>query len=279
VDAAVFRAKELGRNRCHLFSPEDDRGIENIHSRLRQKERILRALEEDRFEPWFQPILDLGDQQIHHYEALARMREDGNIVLPGAFIPTAETLGLIDAIDRTITQKTIHYQARLKQQSHDLSFAINISAKHLGSEELLDFLRTTIEESGADPSRLVFEITETAAIRDLEQAITFIKALKTLGCRFALDDFGVGFTSFIYLREMNVDFIKIDGAFIRRLHEHRDDQGIVKAIITVARDMRVKTVAEFVEQEETLHLLKKFEVDYAQGFFIGKPAPAPNLAQ
>jgi EAL domain-containing protein (putative c-di-GMP-specific phosphodiesterase class I) len=277
VDAAVFRAKELGKNRCHLFSPEDDRGIENIHSRLRQKERILRALEEDRFEPWFQPILDLNDQQIHHYEALARMCEDGNIVLPGAFIPTAEALGLINAIDRTITQKTIHYQANLKQHGHDLSFTINISGKHLGSEELLAFLRTTIDKSGADPSRLVFEITETAAIRDLEQAITFIKALKTLGCRFALDDFGVGFTSFIYLREMNVDFIKIDGAFIRRLHEHRHDQGIVKAIITVARDMRVKTVAEFVEQEETLNLLKKFEVDYAQGFFIGKPAPAPNI--
>ena len=96
-------------------------------------------------------------------------------------------------------------------------------------------------------------------------------------CRFALDDFGVGFTSFIYLREMHVDFIKIDGTFIRRLHKHRHDQGIVKAIITVARDMKIKTIAEFVEQEETLHLLKEFEVDYAQGFFIGKPAPTPIL--
>jgi len=277
VDAAVFRAKGLGKNRCHLFSP-DDRDIENIHSRLRQKERIIRALEEDRLEPWFQPILDLRDNQIHHYEALARMRgEDGNIVLPGAFISISEALGLIDAIDRTVTSKTIRYQAHLRQRGHDLSFAMNISGKHLGNEDLLDFLKTTIGESGAEPGRLVFEITETAAIRDLEQAIRFINALKAMGCCFALDDFGVGFTSFVYLREMNVDFIKIDGTFIRELHEHKHDQGIVKAITTVARDMEIKTIAEFVEQEGTIPFLKEFGVDYAQGFLIGKPTPAPNV--
>lgn len=277
VDAAVFRAKELGKNRCYLVSPED-KDIQNIHSRFRQKKRILKALEDDRFDPWFQPILDLGDAQIHHYEALVRMRsEDGNIVLPGAFISIAEVLGLINIIDRTVMKKVMRYQAHLKHQGRDLSFAMNLSAKHLGDNELLEFLKTQINDSGADPNRLVFEITETTAIQNLERAIKFINALKTLGCRFALDDFGVGFTSFVYLREMDVDFIKIDGVFIRRLHENKSDQGIVRAITTVARDMGIQTVAEFVEQEETLELLKEFGVDYAQGFLIGKPTSAPII--
>jgi EAL domain-containing protein (putative c-di-GMP-specific phosphodiesterase class I) len=273
ADAAVFRAKGLGKNRCHLFSTEDQ-DIQNVHSRLKQKERILKALEEDRFEPWFQPILDLSDRQIHHYEALARMRdEEGNIVLPGAFISIAEALGFIDAIDQRITAKTIVRQAELQRQGIDLSFAMNISGKNLGDEQLLEYLRHTIHESGATPAKLVFEITETAAIQDLRQAIMFINALKAMGCQFALDDFGVGFTSFVYLREMAVDFVKIDGAFIRRLHEHNSDQGIVKAITMIAGTMGIRTIAEFVEKDETLHLLEQFGVDYAQGFLIGKPEP------
>ena len=273
VDAALFRAKGLGKNRCHLFSPEDQ-DIERVHSRLQQKDRILRALEEDRFEPWFQPILDLSDRQVHHYEALARMRDaEGNIVLPGAFISIAEALGFIDAIDRRITAKTIYRQAELQQQGHTLSFAMNISGKNLGDEDLLEYLRATIHRAGATPGNLVFEITETAAIQDLARAIRFINALKQMGCRFALDDFGVGFTSFVYLREMAVDFVKIDGAFIRRLHEHAADQGIVKAITMIAREMGIRTIAEFVEQDATLDMLKQFGVDYAQGFLIGKPAP------
>lgn len=277
VDAAVFRAKSLGKNCCHLFSLEDQ-DIELVHSRLKQKVRILRALEEDRFEPWFQPILDLSDQQIHHYEALARMRdEEGNIVLPGAFISIAEALGFIDVIDRHIATKTIYRQAELQRQGQNLSFTMNISGKNLGDKELLDYLRYTIQQSGANPGNLVFEITETTAIQDLTQAIKFMNALKSMGCRFALDDFGVGFTSFVYLREMAVDFVKIDGAFIRRLHEHTSDQGIVKAITMVAGEMGIQTIAEFVEKDETLRMLKALGVGYAQGFLIGKPAPLDHL--
>ena len=275
VALAVYRAKEPGKNRCHLFAPED-RDIEAIHLQLRQKGRILKALEEDHFIPWFQPILDLQDHQIHHYETLARMYDDaGNILLPGSFIPVAEELGLIDAIDRRMMQQVIHYQASLRQQGHDVAFTMNISGKHVGDERFLDFLRITIAQSGADPQKLIFEITETAAVRDLEQAIRFINALKDMGCQFALDDFGVGFTSFVYLKEMHVDFIKIDGFFIRRLHEHRYDQGIVRAMTAVAKEMEMKTIAEFVERHEAIPLLKQFGVDYAQGFLIGKPAPQP----
>ncbi|MDO8445683.1 MAG: EAL domain-containing protein [Deltaproteobacteria bacterium] len=272
-DAALSRAKEMGRNRCHLYSPED-KVLENIHLRLTEKTRILKALEEDRFVPWFQPILSLKDGMITHYEALARMRdEDGTILPPSAFIDTAERFGLIGAIDRIITEKTMRVQAEMGRQKKYVSFGMNLSGKDLGDEDILLFLQSKIKETGADPSHLIFEITETAAVYDLDRAVKFITELKSMGCRFSLDDFGVGFTSLVYLREMQVDYIKIDGAFVKKLPESPNDQLFVKAIVDVARGMGIKTVAEFVESEKTLNLLKEYGVDYAQGYFIGKPGP------
>lgn len=273
VDAAKNRAKDNGRNRSHLYSPED-RDLENIHLRLKEKEQILKAMKDDRFLPWFQPILNLRDNKIHHYEALARMRgEDGKILFPNEFIDTAERFGLIGDIDRIITEKTMRLQADMGRQGRYLSFGMNLSAKVLGDEELLSFLQSKIIETGADPHHLVFEITETAAVHDLERAIKFINALKSMGCWFSLDDFGVGFTSFVYLREMKVDYIKIDGSFVKKLPESTNDRLFVQAITDVARGMGVKTIAEFVENEEILKVLKELGVDYAQGYYIGKPGP------
>ena len=273
VDAALYHAKTSGRNRCHLYRPED-RDMENIRSRIHQKQRIIKALGEGRFLPWFQPILYLKDNRVHHYEALARMQDEGGkILFPGEFINTAERFGMIGAIDKIITEKSMRLQAEMGRKGKDFSFAMNLSGKNLGDEELLTFLQSTIKETGADPEHLMFEITETAAVQDLDKAVKFITALKAMGCKFSLDDFGVGFTSFVYLREMNVDYIKIDGSFVKRLHENPDDQLIVKAIAGVAKGMGIKTIAEFVEKEETLKLLREFGVDYAQGYLIGKPGP------
>ena len=140
----------------------------------------------------------------------------------------------------------------------------------MDDKEFLQFLKSAIIETGADPKHLIFEITETAAIRDLDRAIKFIRELKAIGCSFALDDFGVGFTSFKYLREMEVDYIKIDGSFIRTLHETTNDHIFVKAIADVARGMGIKTIAEFVENNEIIKILKEYGVDYGQGYFIGK---------
>ena len=273
VDAAIYRAKAFGRNRCHIYRPED-MDMENTRARVHQKIQIQKALEEGRFVPWFQPILDLRDNKVHHYEALARMQgEGGKIVFPNEFIDTAERFGMIGAIDRIITKRTMRLQAETGRSGRHYSFAMNLSGKNLGDEELLSFLQSMIEETGADPNNLIFEITETAAVQDLDKAVKFIAALKNMGCKFSLDDFGVGFTSFVYLREMNVDYIKIDGSFVKRLNENPDDQFIVKAIVGVAKGMGIKTVAEFVEKKETLDLLRVFGVDYAQGYFIGKPGP------
>lgn len=271
ADAAIYRAKELGRNRCHVYSPED-RYLENLHSRFMQKESINRAIENDRFLPWFQPILNLKEDKVNHYEALARMLdEDGKIIMPSGFIDTAERFGLIGSIDRIIIKKTMQLQAEMQRQGRHISFGMNLSGKDMGNKELLSYIHDMVSETGANPSCLIFEITETAAIHDLDLAINFINALKSIGCCFSLDDFGVGFTSFVYLREMHVDYIKIDGSFIKNLHLNPNDQLFVKAITDVAKGMGVKTVAEFVEKEETVGLLREYGVDYAQGYLIGKP--------
>ena len=273
ADAALFHAQESGRNRCRLYLPED-KYLENIHSKLNEKIKIQNAIRDGRFVPWFQPILCLKDGMVRHYEALARMiDEDGGILSPNVFIDTAERFGLIGTIDRIITEKVIKLQAEMRSKGRDISFGMNLSGKELGDEELLLFLKSRILETGADPSRLIFEITETAAVHDMDRAVKFINSLKSIGCKFSLDDFGVGFTSFVYLREMHVDYIKIDGFFIKRLHENTNDQIFVKAITDVARPMGIKTVAEFVEKEEVIELLKQYGVDYAQGYAIGKPSP------
>lgn len=274
ADASIYHAKELGHNRIHLYNTED-LVLEKIRSRMEWKGRIQKAIEEDRFEPWFQPILVLKDNQVHHYEALARMRDtNGEVILPWAFVDTAETFGLITAIDRIIINKTLKTQSNLCKQGKVLSFSMNLSGKDLGDKELLQFLKSAIIETGAGPRFLIFEITETAAVRDLDKAIKFIRELKAIGCSFALDDFGVGFTSFKYLREMEVDYIKIDGSFIRTLHETTNDHIFVKAIADVARGMGIKTIAEFVENNEIIKILKEYGVDYGQGYFIGKPSPS-----
>lgn len=274
ADAAMYRAKDKGRNRFHLYSPEE-REIEQMHTRLKWKERILAALKEDRFEPWFQPIMGVFDNRVTHYEALARMKEaDGSIVLPGPFIDIAERFGLVGAISRAIFSKAFDAQGKLRAAGRQVRFCLNVSGKELGDHDLLEFIKKGIYEKGLCPEDLVFEITETASINDMDSAISFISSLKEMGCRVSLDDFGIGYTSFLYLREMQVDYVKIAGSFVKSLDRNLNDQLFVKAISEVAKGMGIKIIAEFVESQEILGLLHKFGVDYAQGYLIGMPAPA-----
>lgn len=273
-DAALYRAKELGQNTCHLYLPHE-RYMEEMHTKYEWKGRIQEALRDSRFEIWAQPILDLKNNEIYHYEILVRMLDkDGSIVSPNLFIPIAELFGLVGGIDRMVARKAMTLLAEKRKEGKAISFSINLSGKDLEDDEILAFMQATISETGVDASSIHFEITETAAIGDLARAIKMINSLKDMGCKISLDDFGVGFTSFVYLREMPIDYIKIDGSFIKNLHKNKNDQLFVKAITDVARGMGIKTIAEFVEEEETLGFLKEYGVDYGQGYHIAKPAPA-----
>jgi diguanylate cyclase (GGDEF)-like protein/PAS domain S-box-containing protein len=273
ADDALLQAKQSGKNTCQVFN-ERHQFLNKIHFTINAKENILKALAQDRFEPWFQPQLDLKTNTIDHYEALARMRDiDGSIILPFAFIKTAESTSLVGYIDRVIIEKTMLRQADIAAHNRHVSFSVNLSAKNIGDAALLEFLKYKISETKIDPKRLIFEITETEAIQDLESAINFISQLKSIGCQFALDDFGVGFTSFAYLRDMNVDLIKIDGSFIANLDKNKGDRLMVKAMVDMANGMGIKTVAEFVENAASLIILRELGVHFAQGYLIGKPSP------
>lgn len=274
ANAATLQAKELGQNRSVLYN-NDDIYLKQVQSILEEKRLILNAIEEDRIIPWFQPILDLDSNQVKHYESLARLlNSDGEIILPGSFIPTAERFGLISSIDGIITRKSIQYQGALQKKGKSISFSMNLSGKHLVDQSMLQFLEETLEESGADPEAIVFEITETAAIDNRNRAKDFITALKKRGCKFSLDDFGVGYTSFVHLLELDLDYIKIDGSFIRQLVVRKRDQVLVKTIVDMAKNLGVKTIGEFVDKKEIIPILKELGVDYAQGYYIGKPSPS-----
>jgi EAL domain-containing protein (putative c-di-GMP-specific phosphodiesterase class I) len=192
--------------------------------------------------------------------------------MPGDFIPVAEKTGLIHSIDRLVLREAINRLAELGKAGQQLiNLSVNLSGWAVDDPELLPLLKQLLQLRGVRPQQLVFEITETAALADMTAAESFIRELQELGCRFAMDDFGVGFSSFYYLRELPLDIVKIDGSFIRQLPQNRKDQVFVKALVEMASGLGKKTIAEFVEDEATLHMLEEIGVDYVQGYFIGRP--------
>lgn len=274
ADLAMYQAKESGRGGWHLFSSSDN-SRERMQTLVYWKGMIEQALVDERFTLYYQPIMDIRSKAICHYEALLRMRDkDGTIIVPGDFIAVAERIGLAHAIDNMVMDKAIAQQAVLRRQGHSISLSINLSGHAFHDPELLPALKEALERHQADPTKLTFEITETAALVDLPAARRLMEEIRALGCHFALDDFGAGFSSFYYLKHLPVDYVKIDGSFVRNLSDNRDDQVLVKALCEVARGFGKKIVAEFVEDANTLALLEGYQVDFAQGYFIGKPIPA-----
>jgi diguanylate cyclase (GGDEF)-like protein/PAS domain S-box-containing protein len=272
ADMAMYAAKEAGGNRCHIFD-RDDEYVAGMQARLKWADRIRRALDEDRFVLYWQPIIDLRTGVATHHEVLLRMiGDDGEIIAPGAFIETAERFGLIHEIDHWVVRTAIHLLAEPSMQDERL-LEVNLSGRSMGDRELPELVEREIALTGIDPGRLVFEITETAAIANMEQARAFAERLTRLGCRFALDDFGAGFSSFYYLKHLPLDYLKIDGDFIRNLTTSPTDQLVVKSMVDIARGMGMKTIAEFVEDAETVETLREMGVDYSQGYFHGRPAP------
>jgi diguanylate cyclase (GGDEF)-like protein len=269
ADMAMYQAKEAGGGRWHLYSP-DELAKELLATRAKWRERITQALIDDAFELHYQPIYDVRERRVTRYETLVRMRDNvGRLVFPEHFIPVAEQSGQIHEIDRWVIRMAIDRV----DENPGLSLAVNLSGRVLDDPSLLGWFHSQLQQSQIDPASLIVEITETAAVANVQDAIAFMREIKGLGCRFALDDFGSGFSSFAYLKQLPVDIVKIDGAFIQNLATSKDDQLFVKALTDVAKGLGKITVAEFVEDAETLRLLETFGVDFAQGFHIGRPSP------
>ncbi|WP_297527945.1 putative bifunctional diguanylate cyclase/phosphodiesterase [Thiohalobacter sp.] len=273
ADTAMYAAKDGGRNRIQVYS-EADTARERMGSQLAWKNKVLEAIDHELFELVFQPIAGVVDGQVHHFETLVRIRDtDGNSLMPGNFIPAAEQFGLIGQVDRIIMRKAVAYLAGLPADMASVGISINLSGLSVGDEAMLDFIRETLGDSGVDPSRITFEVTETAACENMSRAVEFIARVRQLGCRISLDDFGVGFSSFSYLKNLKVDILKIDGSFIRDITRNREDRLFVKALVDVARGLGIRTIAEYVESAEAFALLRRIGVDYVQGYFVGRPQP------
>ncbi|NIC05723.1 bifunctional diguanylate cyclase/phosphodiesterase [Billgrantia bachuensis] len=271
ADLAMYKAKESGSQRWHLLSTLE-RAKDELQERVYWVERIRQAIDEEGFELMVQPIVRLSDNDVRHYEVLLRMRgPKGALISPAHFIPVAERSGQIVQIDRWVLRQSLRALSRVQAQG--ISLAVNLSGQTLHDEGLKQFLMEELSATGADPHHLILEITETAAVTDFSSARGVLQALRDLGCRTALDDFGVGFSSFHYLGELPVDFIKIDGAFIRTLSTNTDSQVIVKAIADIAAGFGKLAIAEFVDQEGLIPILISYGISYGQGYHLGRPTP------
>jgi diguanylate cyclase (GGDEF)-like protein/PAS domain S-box-containing protein len=271
ADVSMYAAKDAGRAVLHIHRGEEGSPAEH-RARIQWNERIVEALREDRFVLHAQPILDLRTGTITRHELLIRMLDDeGGTVLPGEFLPTAERLGLIRDIDRWVVRRAVELLAEHRDEAVTLD--INLSGKVFSDTGILAAVATALKEADIEPSRLGFEITETAAVADILRAQEFICTLSDIGCRFSLDDFGSGFSSFYYLRHLPIDCLKVDGSFIRGLPHSEQDRHLVRGMVELCRGLEVEIAAEFVEGAETLKVVRDLGLDYAQGSAVGQPIP------
>lgn len=293
ADIACHVAKSRGRNQVHVYRHDNDEKL-IMSMQLGWSERLHSALENDGFTLVYQPILSItnfdttslpsesgqlwNDLQstsqidIAHYEVLIRYTDkSGEIISPNTFLPTAERFGIMPKIDIWVLKRAIEKLARLNRDGHRVTFSINISGETMEPERLVNVVKNLVSKYNVDPRALIFEITESSAIENIESAKQLIYELKMIGCQFALDDFGTGFSSFSYLKNLPVDIVKIDGQFVRNMVNDSSDRAIVSSINDIAHSFGKKTIAEFVEGPEIFNLLKEFGVDYVQGYYISKP--------
>nr|WP_315397231.1 EAL domain-containing protein [uncultured Duganella sp.] len=290
ADQACYLAKERGRNRVHLYQ-ESDLRLARRQGEMQWVSRLNEAFERQYFRLYAQPIVGLGHGRVHDEVLIRIQSERGELILPGAFIPAAERYDMMTAIDRWVIRAVCRHLRHQREAAparangydpgpgqagpdpHHGQYSINLSGSSLGDEGLHDYILAQFAEHGVAPGQICFEITETAVIANLVKAQDFMTRLKALGCRFSLDDFGSGLSSFAYLKALPVDFLKIDGVFIRDIANNAINRAMVKAINEVGHVMGICTVAEYVEDAATLAVVRDIGVDYAQGYAVGRLRP------
>jgi diguanylate cyclase (GGDEF)-like protein/PAS domain S-box-containing protein/excisionase family DNA binding protein len=273
VDIAMYQAKEFGRNR-HVVFDQASEGLRSTHKRIHWAKRLRDALDDDRFCLFAQPVVRLRDQKAVHHEVLVRLRDDaGGHILPSTFIELAESLSLVQEIDLQVVEKLLAFMRQNNQVGKKLRYFVNLSRVSISDQRWIKRFMSLLKAGGTDPSQLVFEITETAAMSEVDVTMTFINRLKDMGCRFALDDFGAGFSSFYYLKRFEVDYLKIDGGFIRDLATDEGSRLFVRALNDVARGLNKQVVAEWVETPEVLKLLVEMGAQFGQGYLFRRPVP------
>lgn len=279
ADAACYAAKDGGRNRIHLGLP-DDVTIQERRNEMQWIGRLEEALAKNAFVLYVQPIVPVLDPlQRGHYEVLIRLREEnGEIIPPMAFIPAAERYGFMPKLDRWVIDNTFKAFVKIRDEgAEEVHFGVNISGSSMGDEKTKQFVRGLFGYYGVPYHAITFEITETEAITNMTNALSFINEFRELGCKFALDDFGCGLSSFSYLQNIPIDYLKIDGSFVHDIHLNSVNRAMVAAINDIAHVMGIETICEFVENMAVMYVLDELEVDYAQGYHIGKPAPIETL--
>ncbi len=278
ADIACQTAKSHGRNRVELYSVAGKQS-EQITKDVTTMNRLRAALENDRFELLYQPLMHIKTGVVSHYETLLRLPTDEGVLGPDSFLPAAFRFGLMADIDRWVLKRVVRALAELTPSLPDIRLSTNLSGFAFEDEGLADYLRALLKEHGVEGNRLVLEITEQLAVRFAASTDKQVAMLRDLGCQLAIDDFGSGYSSFSYLKRLPVDYLKIDGAFIKSLTKDRVDQAMVRMVGEVARAAGMQTVAEYVNSAATLELLAKYGIDYAQGYFVGKPSAAPEPAR
>jgi diguanylate cyclase (GGDEF)-like protein len=283
ADMACYAAKDKGRGRVHVYHP-DDVELTQRRGEMEWVSQLNQALQDNQFILHQQRILALdGSTHGPSCEFLLRLTgRDGSLILPGAFIPAAERYNLMPKLDRWVLANVFEHLARqfaTHRAKADDIFFINLSGATLGDATYLQFVKEALARHGIPPQTICFEVTETAAIANLTNALSFIKSVKSLGCKVALDDFGSGLSSFTYLKTLTADYLKIDGPFVRDMLEDPMDAAIVQAINNIGHVVGMKTIAEFVEQDEIKVRLAEIGVDYAQGYAIHRPQPIDDILQ